>query len=87
MDKWTELRHLINATLSYNVQYSHDRDYEHGVYKSILRHMDYLDEKEKVSRPMIPEAPKEGFVFTGVPTFDQRAWEKIMEEKGLQGLS
>ena len=29
----------------------------------------------------------DGFVFTGIPEFDKKDWEKILEEKGLQGLS
>lgn len=78
MDKWGELRLLIKAAMSHRVHYSLDRDYEHGVYKSILRHMDYLDQKEKETNT---------FLYTDIPSFDRKAWEKIMEEKGLQGLA
>ena len=39
--------------------------------------MEYLEKKEK----------DKGFLFTDVPTFDQKTWERILEEKGLQGLS
>lgn len=28
-----------------------------------------------------------GFYFSGIPEFDRKAWEKILENKGLQGLS
>ena len=87
MDKWKELRSLVEATLAHNVQYSHDKAYDRYSYKRMLEWMDMLENREKKERPRIPEAPKEGFLYTGVPEFDQKAWEKIMEEKGLQGLS
>ena len=86
MNKWDELRSLIEATLSHNVQYSHDKAYDRYSYRRVLEWMDLLDKNEK-EKPRMSEAPKEGFLYTGVPAFDQKAWDKIMEEKGLQGLS
>lgn len=77
-DKWEQLRLLLKAQLSQNVHYSLDRDYEHGTYKAVLRWMDSLDKKEKESNT---------FLYTEIPSFDRKAWERIMEEKGLQGLA
>ena len=90
INKWEELRLLIEATLSHNVQYSHDKAFDRYSYQRVLVWMDDLDKREKEScepRKKIPEAPQEGFYFTGVPDFDQKAWEEILERKGLQGLS
>lgn len=90
--KWEQLRCLIEATLSHNVQYSHDKAFDRYSYQRVLEWMDSLDkraEEKKTAEPSrrIPESPQEGFIFTGVPTFDQKAWDEILAKKGLQGLS
>lgn len=79
VDKWSELRLLIEATLAHNVQYSHDKAYDRYSYQRVLVWMDYLDKKE--------EEESGSFLFTGVPDFDKKSWEHILEEKGLQGLA
>lgn len=76
LDKWEQLRSLMKADISHAVHYSSDKDYEHGVTKRYLRMMDELDERDKKS---------DGFYFTGIPEFDKKAWEKILEN--LEGLS
>jgi hypothetical protein len=48
-NKWEELRLLIEATISHNVQYSYDKNVESHSYKSVLEWMDYLDKKEKTN--------------------------------------
>lgn len=78
LDKWESLRCLMKADIAHNVHYSHDKNYEHCVTERYLKYMDELDERDKKA---------ESFYFTGVPDFDQKAWEKILEQKGLQGLS
>jgi hypothetical protein len=91
--KWEQLRLLIEGTLAHNVQYSHDKAFDRYSYQRVLEWMDSLDkraEEKKTAEPdrRIPEPPSEGgFIFTGIPTFDQKAWEEILERKGLQGLS
>ena len=94
MDKWTELRLLINADIGWPVHYSHSREYEHSQMKKVLEWMEYLDKKEADNikshvqvMGIKQEQQEEGFLFTSIPTFDQKSWEKILEEKGLQGLS
>lgn len=77
MDKWEELKKLIDAQMSWPVIYSHSREFEKGEMKRVKEWMEYLEEKEQ----------NKGFLFTDVPTFDQKTWERILEEKGLQGLS
>lgn len=76
--KWEQLRLLIEGTLAHNVQYSHDKAFDRYSYQRVLVWMDDLDKRGK---------EEQSFLFTGVPTFDQKAWDKIIEEKGLQGLS
>lgn len=78
MDKWKELRSLVEATLSHNVQYSHDKAFDRYSYKRVLEWMDMLDNREKKEK---------SFLFTDIPSFDKKAWEEILENKGLQGLS
>ena len=82
MDKWSELRHLIEATLSHNVQYSHDKAYDRYSYQRILIWMDILEAKEKEQL-----TKTNAFLYTDVPEFDKNAWIKILEEHGLQGLA
>jgi len=78
MDKWEQLKHLLDAGLSHDVHYSSERPVEHNMLHKVKKWMIELEEKEKAEK---------GFLFTGVPTFDQKAWEEIQERKGLQGLS
>ena len=54
--------------------------------------MEYLDEKEAKDiknhaqiMAVKQEEKQEGFLFTGVPTFDQKEWDKML--KNLEGLS
>lgn len=83
MDKWAELRLLLEATLSHNVQYSYDKAFDRYSYQRVMEWMDSLEKREKKER----EKHESSFLFTGVPTFDQKAWDEILESKGLQGLS
>lgn len=82
VNKWTELRHLIEATLSHNVQYSHDKAFDRYSYQRVLEWMDYLDKRESKE---LEET--NAFLFTDVPEFDKKAWERILEERGIQGLA
>lgn len=77
MDKWEELKSLVEAELSWPHHYSHERPVEKNVMHRVKRWMEDLEKREK----------DEGFLFTGIPTFDQKAWERILEERGLQGLA
>ena len=88
MDKWTELKILIDADLAWPVHYSLDRNYEKGVLMRIKDRMEYLEEKEAKEikdHAQIMGVKEEGFLFTGVPTFDQKEWDKML--KNLEGLS
>ena len=82
MDKWEQLRLLIEATVSHNVQYSYDKNVEHYSFKSVLKWMDDLDKREKKH---LEET--NAFLFTDIPEFDKKAWERILEERGIQGLA
>lgn len=77
MDKWEELKKLIDSQLSWPVIYSHSRDFEKGEMMRVKEWMEYLEKKEKDT----------GFLFTDIPDFDKKTWERILEEKGLQGLA
>ena len=82
MDKWEELKSLVRSRISWPVHYSHSKEFEVGEMNKVLEWMEYLEKKEK-EQPV----PEQGFLFTDIPTFDQKSWEKILEEKGLQGLA
>lgn len=75
MDKWEELKGLIDADLSHAVHYSSDKQFEHN---SMLRVKEWMAQLEK------REGTK-GFLFTDVPEFDKKTWEKML--KNLEGLS
>ena len=77
MDKWEELKKLIDGHMAWPVIYSHSKEFEKDEMKRVKEWMAYLEKKEQDT----------GFLFTDVPTFDQKTWERILEEKGLQGLS
>ena len=77
MDKWEELKKLIDGHMAWPVIYNHSKEFEKGEMQRVKEWMEYLEKKEK----------DKGFLFTDVPTFDQKTWERILEEKGLQGLS
>lgn len=90
MDKWKELRLLIEATISHNVQYSYDKNVEHYSFKSVLNWMDDLDRRERISEisSKVIETHHEtlkklddGFLFTDVPTFDRSSWQKIKKKE------
>ena len=88
MNKWEELKKLIDADLSWPVHYSLDRNYEKGVLMRIKDRMEYLEEKEAKEikdHAQIMGVKEEGFLFTGIPTFDQKEWDKML--KNLEGLS
>ena len=76
MDKWKKLRMMIEADISYTMNYSSDKNYEHGTSKRILGFMDQIDKQEK---------NEEGFLWTGIPDFDRETWKKMLEN--LEGLS
>ena len=75
MNKWETLKKLMKADISHAVHYSSDKNYEHSVTQRYLRIMDDLDKKEN----------NEGFLFTDVPTFDQKTWDRML--KNLEGLA
>lgn len=77
MDKWDELKHLIEADLSHVVHYSSDKKFEHNTMLRVKEWMEYLERKEKKA--------DQGFLFTDVPEFDKKQWEKMLTN--LQGLS
>lgn len=82
LDKWEELKTIIKGRIAWPVHFSHSREFEQGEMKKVLEWMDYLEKKEK-------EQPKQekGFLYTDIPDFDRKTWERILEEKGLQGLA
>lgn len=82
MDKWSELKSLIDAQLSWDVHYSLEKPVEHNAIHKVKLWMDDLDRREKEE---LEET--NAFLFTDVPEFDKKSWEKIQEEKGLQGLA
>jgi hypothetical protein len=93
MDKWNELKLLIDGHMAWPVIYSHSREFEKGELMRVKEWMTYLEKKESenmklhIQKMAVEEKEEEGFLFTSIPTFDQKTWEKILEEKGLQGLS
>lgn len=82
MDKWEQLRLLIEGTISHNVQYSYDKNVENYSFKAVLQWMDDLDKREK---QYVQES--NAFLFTDVPEFDKKSWDRILEERGIQGLA
>ena len=93
MNKWEELKLLIDGNMSWPVIYSHSSEFEKGEMKRVKEWMEYLEKKEAkdislhIQKMAVEENKETGFLFTQIPTFDQKTWEKILEEKGLQGLS
>lgn len=67
MNKWEQLRLLIEATVSHNVQYSYDKNVENCSFKSVLKWMEELDQREKKH---LEET--NAFLSTDVPDFDHR---------------
>ena len=47
MDKWEELKLLIDGHLAWPVIYSHSREFEKGELNRVKEWMAYLEEKEK----------------------------------------
>ena len=105
MDKWEELKLLIDGHTAWPVIYSHSKEFEKGEMKRVKEWMEYLEKKEKQERrknvekalrtindlhgetlAALNDAPK-GFLYTEIPDFDRKTWERILEEKGLQGLA
>ena len=93
MDKWEELKKLIDGHMAWPVIYSHSKEFERGELKRVKEWMEYLEKKESnyikdhAQIMAVKEDKEQGFLFTEIPTFDQRTWDRILEEKGLQGLS
>ena len=55
-----------------------------GLPNHVARKMDELEIQQRNEAPDVKH--EEGFLFTGVPKFDPKAWEEIMKDH-LQGLS
>jgi len=91
MDKWEELKLLINGHLAWPVIYSHSREFEKNELNRVKEWMEYLEKKEseniKLHIQKMAVEEKKGFLYTDIPDFDQKTWDRILEEKGLQGLS
>lgn len=101
LDKWNTLRSLMQADIAHNVHYSSDKDYEHCVTIRYLKYMDELEERDRKelikealeivnknheqTLKVLEDKPKEGFYYTGIPDFDKKTWEKMLEN--LEGLS
>ena len=99
LDKWEALKNLMDAYMSWNVNYSFERPVERDMMYKVRQWMTELEErerKEKIANALetVNElhgdtlkrlSKDEGFYFTGVPDFDQKAWEKML--KNLEGLS
>ena len=90
MDKWEELKRLIDADLSYTVHYSSDKQFEHNSLRRVKEWMEQLEAREGRSHikdhtqiMAVKETP--GFLFTDVPEFDRATWKKMLEN--LEGLS
>ena len=79
MDKWQELKSLIDASISWDVHYSFERPVERNYMHKVRQWMDELDKREK------EETSPKGFLFDDIPTFDKKTWERLLKE--LQGLS
>ena len=102
MDKWDELKCLVEADLSWDVHHSTERPYSKNTMVRVKRWMDLLESKENsrieevrrlsniinhvhsTTLKKLEDKPK-GFLFTDVPEFDKKTWEKMLSE--LQGLS
>ena len=91
MDKWEELKLLIDGHMAWPVIYSHSREFEKGEMNRVKEWMAYLEKKEadnmKLHVQTMASRHSTGFLYTDVPDFDQKTWDRILEEKGLQGLS
>ena len=81
-NKWEELKSRVEAELSWPLHYSSERPVEVNAMHRVKKWMEELDEKEKKK---LEET--NAFLFTEVPEFDKKAWEKILEERGIQGLA
>lgn len=100
LDKWEALKNLMEAYMSWNVNYSFERPVERDMMYKVRQWMDELDERERKEKiantlEMVNEIHKEtletlndepnGFYYTGVPDFDKKAWEKMLDN--LEGLA
>lgn len=82
MNKWEELKLLIDAELSWKVHYSLEKPIEHNSMYRVKKWMDDLEKREKF---LIEET--NAFLYTDVPEFDKKSWERILEEKRLKELA
>ena len=90
MYKWNELKKLIDGHMSWPVIYSHSREFEKGEMQRVKEWMEYLEKKESENIKLHVQkmaVKEEGFLYTEIPIFDRKTWDRILEEKGLQGLS
>ena len=69
---------------------SHSREFEKGEMQRVKEWMEYLEKKESENIKLHVQkmaVKEEGFLYTEIPIFDRKTWDRILEEKGLQGLS
>ena len=76
MEKWDTLKEWLRVHSEVRTEVTADM---------VLEFMTMLEGEEKSFARQLENEGR--FLFTGVAKFDQKAWDKIMEEKGLQGLS
>ena len=90
MDKWEELKKLIDGHMAWPVIYNHSKEFEKGEMKRVKEWMEYLEKKESENIKLHVQkmaVKEEGFLYTEIPIFDLKTLDRILEEKGLQGLS
>ena len=90
MNKWEELKKLIDGHMAWPVIYNHSKEFEKGEMKRVKEWMEYLEKKESENIKLHVQkmaVKEEGFLYTEIPIFDRKTWDRILEEKGLQGLS
>lgn len=51
-------------------------------HPDLLRVKEWMDDLDKEERKEM-----NSFYFSDVPSFDRAAWERMLEERGIQGLS
>lgn len=76
MDKWKQLKSLIDAELSWDVHYSHERPVEKNYMYKVRRWMEDLERREKVSK----------LSQQVIDTHDETL-KQLDDQKALQGLA
>ena len=56
MDKWQELKKLVEADLAYPTNYSSDKNYEHGKMLRVKEWMEQLEKREEKHKKKIGRA-------------------------------